>query len=291
MLSKLKYIGDSMNQSFSQRMGFKPVRNIVQIDSVNDDLRVALWNVLGSTVWKYTGYDKDTLPGEPFRRLVDDMWIEFFKKQFHESPGQFLSVAQGYIKPLFYQLKWYEVYDFLEFITERYPNSSVPDDFMSACNRALEREQSAYRFVGKVIIPITSDQEIAEIEEAIQISKKFTQHLNQALKLLSDKISPDYANSIKESISAVEAIGQLITGNQKATLGDILRQLENKLGGGMHPALRNAFNHLYGYTSDAQGIRHALLGKSDLDIEDAKFMLIACSAFINYLVVKADKAV
>jgi hypothetical protein len=82
----------------------------------------------------------------------------------------------------------------------------------------------------------------------------------------------------------------LIAGNQKVTLGDALRQLENKLGGSMHPALRNAFNHLYGYTSDAHGIRHALLGKSDLDVEDAKFMLIACSAFINYLVVKADKA-
>jgi len=103
---------------------------------------------------------------------------------------------------------------------------------------------------------------------------------------MASKKSPDYANSIKESISAVEAISQLITGNQKATLGDALRQLENKLGGGIHPALRNAFNSLYGYTSDAQGIRHALLGKSDLDVEDAKFMLIACSAFINYLVVK-----
>src|SRR6266567_3196072 len=83
---------------------------------------------------------------------------------------------------------------------------------------------------------------------------------------------------------------QLITGNQKATLGDALRQLENKLGGGIHPALRNAFNSLYGYTSDAQGIRHALLGESNLDVEDAKFMLISCSAFIDYLFAKARKA-
>jgi hypothetical protein len=33
-----------------------------------------------------------------------------------------------------------------------------------------------------------------------------------------------------------------------------------------------------------------MIGESDLDIEDAQFMLIACSAFINYLVAKADKA-
>ena len=108
--------------------------------------------------------------------------------------------------------------------------------------------------------------------------------------MLSNRQSPDYANSIKESISAVEAMCQLIAGDKKATLGDALRQLDSKLGGTMHPALRAAFNSIYGFTSDAQGIRHALLGKSDLDVEDAMFMLVACSAFINYLVVKADKA-
>jgi hypothetical protein len=33
-----------------------------------------------------------------------------------------------------------------------------------------------------------------------------------------------------------------------------------------------------------------MLGKSNLDIEDARFMLSTCSAFINYIVAKADKA-
>lgn len=113
--------------------------------------------------------------------------------------------------------------------------------------------------------------------------------MHKSLELFADRKSPDYKNSIKESISAVEAICKLITGDSKITLGDALRQLESKLGT-MHPSLRNAFNQLYGYTSDAEGIRHSMLGKSNLDIEDAKFMLTACSAFINYLVAKADKA-
>jgi hypothetical protein len=81
----------------------------------------------------------------------------------------------------------------------------------------------------------------------------------------------------------------LITGNPKVTLGDALRQLENKIGT-LHSALRNGFNSLYAYSSDAEGIRHGMLGESGLDVEDAKFMLIACSAFINYLAAKADKA-
>ncbi len=36
--------------------------------------------------------------------------------------------------------------------------------------------------------------------------------------------------------------------------------------------------------------RHALLDESDLDFEDAKFMLVSCSAFTNYLKGKVIKA-
>lgn len=58
----------------------------------------------------------------------------------------------------------------------------------------------------------------------------------------------------------------------------------------MHPALKGAFEKLYGYTSSAKGIRHALLDEPNLGFEDAKFMLVSCSAFVNYLKSKAAKA-
>jgi hypothetical protein len=48
---------------------------------------------------------------------------------------------------------------------------------------------------------------------------------------------------------------------------------------------------LYGYTSDTHGIRHALKDDSQPNAEDAKFMLVSCSAFVNYLVEKAQKNV
>ncbi|GAI53088.1 unnamed protein product, partial [marine sediment metagenome] len=57
----------------------------------------------------------------------------------------------------------------------------------------------------------------------------------------------------------------------------------------LHPALEKAFDSLYGYTSDEGGIRHALMGVPDLDFEDAKFMLVSCAAFINYLKLKSLK--
>lgn len=107
-------------------------------------------------------------------------------------------------------------------------------------------------------------------------------HIETALHCLSDKTNPDYRNSIKESISAVESACILIDGNKTATITSALAKLPQ-----IHPALSKAFSAMYGYTSDAGGIRHALLEEESLTYDDARFMLVACSAFANYLIVKA----
>jgi len=102
---------------------------------------------------------------------------------------------------------------------------------------------------------------------------------------LSDRNKPDYRNSIKESISAVEYIVGKITG--KHTLGNGLK----KLGKVIPKTLKVAFEKLYAYTNDVGGIRHALNdAKENVTFKEAKFMLVVCSAFINYLDnVDADK--
>ena len=138
---------------------------------------------------------------------------------------------------------------------------------------------------------MTSEEEIIAVEEALSTSDSLQPvriHLKTALDLFSDRKNPDYRNSIKESISAVEALCRIITGNPKATLGDALREVEKKVE--LHGALKGAFEKLYGYTSDEGGIRHSLLDESTLNFEDAKFMLVCCSAFINYLASKASDA-
>jgi hypothetical protein len=54
--------------------------------------------------------------------------------------------------------------------------------------------------------------------------------------------------------------------------------------------LEKGFKQLYGYTSNSDGIRHALMEDHSCDFEDAKYMIVSSSAFINYLIVKADKS-
>jgi hypothetical protein len=56
--------------------------------------------------------------------------------------------------------------------------------------------------------------------------------------------------------------------------------------------MKKGFSALYGYTSDSQGIRHALLDKNapEVDEHDALFMIGACAAFVSYLLGKARNA-
>ena len=159
-------------------------------------------------------------------------------------------------------------------------------------NGFLEREYIGYRFVDGLLTPITDDIEIDAINQAINTKYEPVYiHLSKANKLMADRSSPDYENSIKESISAVEALCEILTEikGKEATLGKLLKTLDDK-GIEIHAGLKSAFNVLYGYTSDANGIRHAgNIGGPASTFEEAKYMLVSCSAFINYLIgVSAD---
>lgn len=58
--------------------------------------------------------------------------------------------------------------------------------------------------------------------------------------------------------------------------------LEDK-GVNLHGSLKSGFDKLYGFTSDTDGVRHGSINPSDVDSDLAKFMLVSCSAFVNYL--------
>ena len=285
---------------FSQRHGFKPVKIIIQLDSVDIELRNKLWNGFKIYYWnqlhhsrihevkKYGGYGETEIIV-----LLEKLWHVYYEQTI-DTISNSLDNTYNEIRNQFFECEWYEVYDFIEFIANNYPDkrNRVNPEFISFCNNVLEQELSAYRFVGKKIAQITSEIEIAEIEEALEISDSFNVvkiHLKRALDLLVDRKSPDYRNSIKESITAVEAICQLITNDDKATLGKCLKAMQNENNIDIHPSLSGAFSKIYGYTNGADGIRHALSDESKLNFEDAKLMLILCSGFINYLISKSSK--
>lgn len=271
---------------FSERHGFVPPRTVFQFESMDSALRISLWNVVQEVIWSnhksqssYT-YTKHSNLYE----LIKLYWRDFLKLPINDIPLHIQGVVDE-VRQYFFGVDWYEIYDFIEF-TSSILGKSRPF-FIQRCNEILEREMSGYRFLDVQIVPITSADELSAIEEAIKVTDDLagaSAHLKRALELLSDRKSPDYRNSIKESISAVEAVVQSIAGSN-ATLGSALKAISVKSS--MHPALNKSLSSLYGYASDSNGIRHALLDESDLDFVDAKFMLSACAAFVNYMTGKS----
>ena len=101
---------------------------------------------------------------------------------------------------------------------------------------------------------------------------------------IKQRPTADYRNSIKESISAVEAFCREKT--DENSLGKALNHLEAN-GIIIPKLLKVAFDKLYAYTNQPDtGIRHALMdsdGAYTPASEEALFMLVSCSAFLNYL--------
>jgi len=225
-------------------------------------------------------------------RFAIALWDRYFKEPVDSIPKQG-DVLYVYMKKYLQTCKWFAVYDLLEFTVQNYPFSQPIDEyFVTELNEILKQEASGYRLIEGTVTPITDESEIQEIELALaaETEDPVRIHLQRALELLADREVPDYRNSIKESISAVEALCTLVVGNASASLGKALDKLAKNGSLVLHPALCGAFDKLYGYTSDADGIRHALLEEVTLDFDDAKFMLVACSAFVNYIRAKVPGA-
>lgn len=299
---------------FSERYGYVP-RRALQVDSIDDGLRNRLWNVVKRHLADMHD-NKDTI--DRFHELLHTIWDSYFKNSMDEFPMQSpdeviwnevwepdsFFIPSEPVKHEFFSCSWHKLFDLLEFIVHRHPTievsgteneervSQLPTStrLSNEINRVMEEEQSGYRLIGNTFSRITEEEEIRELENALDSLSPVAAHIQRALELLSDREQPDYRNSIKEAISAVESIANLLIEEQGKSLGDALPKLEEQLGIELHGALRKALGSLYGWTSNEGGIRHALLKESDLTQEDARLMLIVCSAFVNYLKTKAAKS-
>lgn len=276
---------------FSQRKGLNPVRIDIQRDGIDAPLRNRLWSGLcvivfeaSESAWRFKyGGDPDVISTQ--------LWLHFFDRPIDEKPRDGLSGLKENIRNWFMKTEWYEVYDFVQAVAELLTEAHLAV-FAELMNSFLEQDLSAYRIVGSQVADITSQEEIEAIEAALRDAGPLVgvrTHIEAALELLSDKKSPDFRNSVKEAICAVESMCQAITHDTSATLGKALKKLKDH-GIVLHPAVETAWLKLYGFTSDAGGIRHALSDKSAVTRADARYMLVSCSAFVSYLTEQASAA-
>lgn len=276
---------------FSQRIGKTPVDDSLQVESIDEALRNRLWEAIVLLADKFPVYGG----GEVYwTQLEIQVWCHFFDKAADRVPGNLRSILRKW----FFDAKWYEIYDLLEFVAASGSYHSVDrQEFMQLCNGAMERKRGGYQFIEGKIVPRTSPEETASIEQAIEAGQSLSRlknastFLKHALEHLSNRKNPNYADSIKQSVAAVESLVQVLTGTQK-DLGKALKDLDAQKKIPLHPSLRNSIERLYDFASQEVGVRHAG-GPGDptnTGPEDALFILVTCSALFHYLVAKAQKA-
>jgi len=263
---------------FSERYGYKKIDESLNYQNISTGLKNQIWNLF------YDIYSN--IEYKISQNFSEVVWEKFFKLQIDQIDNTSNYSALMDIKKKFFNLNWYEVYDFVEFV---YNETDVKKMWEIGINKILE-EETPYRLIKGYIAALTNKEEINEIEKALEENDKLTQarrHIEKALILFSDRTNPDYENSIKEAISAIETLSKKILKDEKGTLGELIKKVD------LHTALKDGINKIYGWTSDEGGLRHGNKpDQKNKDLEnESRFMLIFCSALFNYLVSKYGKEI
>lgn len=260
---------------FSERNGYTKPSDVIIREKMTPEIENAICNCYD---------DFDIIGYNEYSSLEEHLWRYFLEKrtsEFWTGGGGHYDVTNQFI--LSKINPWYRKLDLIEESLNYFMIKGCYDlanTFSEKLNKEFARLCFAYRIIDNKIVEVTSKEEIVAIETALKCGNSIKTHLSNALGLLAIKPEGDYRNSIKESISAVEAFTREITGDKVLNLAKL-----EEAGITLPSTLRNAFNNLYGYTNDkSTGIRHALMDDANApSAEEAIFMLVSCSAFINYL--------
>lgn len=293
---------------FSEKIGLSTCTIKMQTNEFDDRTRTLIGNHLYdvlSVVFSYAstiGISRYLNPSRqtPLQAMSSDfckdVLSEVLNVSVHLPSNKFYNWEVNYDRfaEIISSAPYNEVLDFLWYVCHWIATHTTSTNFVheiyNGFNQLFEKEYVGYRFVAGEITPITNSLEIQEIEQACQIPFEGAHvQLQKALGFLSDREHPDYKNSIKESISAVESVCKVIANKPKAELGDALKALIAE-GYPIQGALKTGILALYGYTCEAGGIRHAEREtESTVTFEEAKFMMVTCSAIVNYLVAEYGK--
>jgi hypothetical protein len=273
--------------SFEQAEGVFRLPSQMALKSTTRVLRARLWNAILERVEA----DQRKLH---LTSTLGPKWKAIFRDYAVRRLGAFADQVDGQkssfiaaIRPNFEGKDYVKVLGVSEWLVR----AAQDEYFSKQMAFILEDERSAYRLIDSSIVPIVSPEEGQALLGALDAIDKpgFGGGRSHLLKAGSALTSGQYSDSVRESIHAVESVARSLTG--EASLKDALNILGKKHP--MHPALQKGFNSIYGYTSDANGIRHPMVGDEGAMVGEAEaiFMLGACASFVSFLTKIGDAGV
>lgn len=277
--------------TFSQRNGLEPSPSPLGIGDLPEQARNLIWSFLYLSMedCKRTSYDDydnivRTWFGSPWCEIARRIHLHFFCRPLDEFNNDF-SVQSRILKDAILSFPYNKAFDLLEDIIG---DRDCPEDLIEFWADTFESQGLAYRILPeeKIIVPRATEEEDQAISAALHTTKGrydgAYRHLKKAATFLRDN-NPH--KSIHESVSAVESVVRVLTG--ESTFRESMKKIGPKIK--INPNLKRGIEALYDYTSDEQGIRHALLEESaNVTFDEAQFMLSACAAFVSYSINRHD---
>ena len=265
--------------TFSQAQGFGPIPPQSSIGTVSQATTAALWKVVYEAL-ENAGNGSFLFRKTAIFSILRGWWVEIYQGMIDEAPESYFE-WQNRLRVVF-DAGFPHSYDLAQYILDYEGWSSLDEEIASA----LDATRAAYRVVSGKIVPFGSAEELTQLRAAIATAeaagaKGSRAHLLQAG---SELTRGAWTQAVQECIAAVEGAARFVTGEHTMTLGAILARMR-KDGKFNHPALADALSKLYGYTSDAQGIRHSLVlsDNSAVTEREAFLMFGLCASFVTYL--------
>lgn len=277
---------DPRRISFSQAQGHEEIPGPLKLEELSKEARTQLWNLF--FVHLDSSKTHDVLGGSWIGRGWSHVLRDVHAK-FHGSP---LDEWDSDFRPACKKLREYiearpfnKVFDLIQFVLR---HRRCPPEFVREMQHTFSECRLAYRIdIARppTILPAVTPEEGDAVADALRTLREAglrgsAAHLRKAAEHVN---AGDWAGSVRESIHAVESVARQLDPDAAKTLGPALAALEKR--GALHLALTGAFSELYGYTSDEQGVRHAVLDRPDANVgaDEAVFMLGACASFTSYL--------
>lgn len=105
-------------------------------------------------------------------------------------------------------------------------------------------------------------------------------HLQKACAFLAGPC-PDFANAAKEAITAVESRAKIVTGESDLTLGRLIPRLKDQHG--LPSVIAKSLQAIWGYTSDAPGVRHGGITPPTITEDIARYVVRVSAAALELL--------
>ena len=270
---------DPRNLTFSQAYEYEELPQPLKLEEISDEARTMLWSVLFDLV-KQESYG-DHVDGN-WRKILVFLHVMYHKRPLDEFDDSMRKFIDGYKQEIM-SGRFNKIFDLLLAIMRR---PECPPGFVHVVADVFKKSGLAYvvdfgppptiypaatREEGEALLQATAQLGSTGLSGAVNHLRKAADRINQG----------DPPGAVRESIHAVESTARSFDPDAR-TLDPALRSLEE--ASSLHPALKQAFSKLYGYTSDEDGVRHAeVFGNANVGQDEAVFMLGACASFSSYL--------